>query len=302
MVIIRNFRADDVVAYVRLVNEIDEKDRLGKATSLEHMRERLGQPHCHPEQNVFLAEENGLLVGYAEIQCELEIWRVILDGAVHPAHRYRSVGSSLLETAIEHSRKLGTLVAHIPVAEIMTSSRSFVEKRGFALVRHYRHMGLTSYKRAALPAIHGYEVRHFTCGDEEGLCVLQNLAFADSWGFRPNTTEEIHYLVNTSLCHPEGIPVVTEGQKMVAYCWTIDDAVDSKKAYVRMIGVDPAYRNRGLGRIVLVTGIEYLMERGMKKIELMVDSENASAQCLYQSLGFKQKGILLWYEKRLSPR
>ena len=88
---------------------------------------------------------------------------------------------------------------------------------------------------------------------------------------------------------------------MVAYCWAIDDAVDGEKAYVQMIGVDPAYRNRGLGRIVLVAGIEYLMERGMKKIELMVDSSNLVAERLYQSLGFKRKGIILWYEKTLSP-
>lgn len=301
MAIIRNFRPDDVVAYVRLVNEIDELDMLGKATSVEHMKERLGQPDCHPEQDFFLAEENGLLVGYAEIWCETEIGRVILDGAVHPAHRCRGVGNSLLEMAIEHSHRMGSEAVQIPVGQKMTASQSFVEKRGFALVRRHWQMSLTNYGRAALPALHGYEVRHFACGDEEGLCALQNLAFADHWGFRPNTIEEVRYLMNTSLCHPEGILLITEGQRMIAFCWTIDDAVDSKKGYVGMMGVDPAYHSRGLGRTVLVAGIEYLRERGMKEIALMVDSKNPVAKRLYQSLGFKRKGIILWYQRRLSP-
>ena len=301
MVVIRNFRPEDIVAYVRLVNDIDELDRLDKATSVEHMKERLGQPGCHPEQDIFLAEENGLLVGYAEIWCETEIGRVILDGAVHPAHRCRGVGNSLLEMAIEHGRELASEAVQIPIGQKMTASQSFVEKRGFTLVRRHWQMGLTTYGRAALPAFHGYEVRHFARGDEEGLCALQNLAFAGHWGFRPNTTEEVRYLVNTSLCHPDGILLITEGQRMVAYCWTIDDAVDSNKGYVRMMGVDPAYRGRGLGRTVLVAGIEYLRERGMKKMELMVDSRNPVAKRLYQSLGFKRKGVILWYQRRLSP-
>ena len=301
MVVIRNFRPEVIVAYVRLVNDIDELDRLGKATSVEHMKERLGQPHCHPEQNIFLAEENGLLVGYAEIWCETEIGRVILDGAVHPAHRCRGVGNSLLEMAIERSHRMGSEAVQIPIGQKMTASQSFVEKRGFALVRRHWQMGITTYGRAALPALHGYEVRHFARGDEEGLCALQNLAFAGHWGFRPNMIEEVRYLANTSLCHPEGILFITEGQRMVAYCWTIDDAVYSKKGYVRMMGVDPAYRGRGLGKMVLMAGIEYLRERGMKKIELMVDSRNPVAKRLYQSLGFKRKGIILWYQRRLSP-
>lgn len=301
MVIIRNFRPDDIVAYVRLVNEIDELDRLGKATSVERMKEHLGQPGCHPEQNIFLAVENGLLVGYAEVWCELEIGRVVLDGAVHPAHRRRSVGSSLLETAIKHGRKLRAKVVQLHIGQNIMATQSFVEKRGFTLVRRHWHMVLSNYRRAALPALYGYDVRHFACGDEEGLCALQNLAFANTWGFRPNTTQEVRYLVNSSFCHPEGILLITEGQRMVAYCWTIDDAVYSKKGYVRMMGVDPAYRNRGLGKAILVAGIDYLRERGMKEIELMVDSRNPVAKRLYQSLGFKRKGIILWYQIRLSP-
>jgi mycothiol synthase len=164
--------------------------------------------------------------------------------------------------------------------------------------RHWR-MSLTNYTGAAASTLSGFELRHFLPGDEESLCTLQNLAFADQWGFCPNTLEETRHLVNTSVCHPEGIIFVGGGTRKVAYCWTMDDAVDAGKAYVRMIGVDPAYRGRGLGRAVLVAALDYVTRRGIRDVELLVDSSNTPAQRLYESLGFIREGVILWYEKRL---
>lgn len=301
MIVIRNFGPDDIASYVQLMAEIDEVDRLGKAIPLEHMKERLGQPGYHPKEDLFLAEVDGLLVGYVDMVRELEIGRIIIDGAVHPAHRGRGIGSRLLEIAVAHGRKLRAEVVQIPVVNRMAASRSFVENKNFALVRRHWQMSLTRYGGGRPRIPHGFELRHFVPGDEEGLCALQNLAFAGSWGFRPNTVEEIRYLVNTSLCHAEGILLITEGQRMVAYCWTVDDPVDKEKACIRMMGVDPDYRGRGLGKAALVAGIEYLTKRGLKEIELLVDSRNPSAKRLYQSAGFKRKGTILWYQKRLSP-
>lgn len=300
MLIIRNFGPHDLAAYVQLVNEIDEVDKLGKATSLEHMRERLGQPGYHPEEDLFLAELDGLLVGYADILRELEIGRVILDGAVHPGHRGRGLGSKLLEVCLGHSRKLGAKVVQIPIAQGMQASQDLARKRGFEVVRRHWQMRLSRYRGTGLQLPQGFQLRHFLPKDEESLCALQNLAFAGSWGFRPNTVEEIGYLVNSSLCHPEGVLFITEGQRMVGYCWTMDDPIEKEKGYIRMMGIDPLYRNRGLGRAILVAGIEHLRKRGMKAIELLVDSRNPSAKRLYRSVGFKRKGMILWYQRALS--
>jgi len=301
LVIIRNFHSDDLVAYVQLVNEIDEVDGLGKATTMEQMQEHLGRLHYHPEEDLFLAEMDSLLVGYADMIRELEIGRVILDGAVHPAHRGQGMGSKLLEIAIDHSRKLGANVVQIPIAQGMQTGEHFVRKKGFRLVRRHWQMSLWEYGGEVLQIPKGFGLGHFVHGDEESLCALQNLAFAVSWGFRPNTVEEIRCLVNTSWCHPEGILLISEGQQKVGYCWTMDDPARKQKGYIRMMGVDPEYRGRGLGRAILVAGIEYLRKRGMTEIELSVDSKNSSAKRLYQSAGFKRKGTTLWYQRRLSP-
>ena len=301
MVIIRNFHPHDLVACVQLVNEIDEADRLGKATSVEQMKERLGQPGYHPGEDLFLAQLDGLLVGYADMVRELEIGRVILDGAVHPAHRGRGAGGRLLQIAIDHSRRLGAKVVQIPIAQGTQTGEHFVGKRGFRVVRRQWQMSLTEYGGGVLQIPHGFELGHFVPGDEQSLCALQNLAFAGSWGFRPNTVEDIRYLVNTSCCHPEGILFITKGQRKIGYCWTMDHPTQKEKGYIRMMGVDPEYRGRGLGRAITVAGIEYLRQQGMKEMELSVDSRNSGAKRLYQSVGFKRKGTTLWYQRRLGP-
>ena len=299
MTVIRNFRPDDLVPYTRLVNEIDTADGLGRATSLECMGQRLVRPGCCPEEDVFFAERDGLLVGYAEIVRELEIGRVVLDGAVHPAHRGKGVGGSMLEVALSRIRGLGAEVVHIPVSQRMPAAQAFLHKRGFRVVRRHLQMSLAGYKGAPPQPPQGFEIRHFGPDDAEGLCLLQNLAFAGSWGFRPNTVDEVRYIVNASPCHPEGVLFITEGDRLASYCWTADDPVEKGKGCIRMMGVDPSYRGRGLGRSILVAGMDYLKGCGKTTIELTVDSRNTRAKNLYRSVGFKRKGTILWYQMDL---
>jgi mycothiol synthase len=66
-----------------------------------------------------------------------------------------------------------------------------------------------------------------------------------------------------------------------------------------MMGVDPDYRGRGLGRQLLLAGLSYLKSKDLRRVELTVDSENKEACTLYKSVGFKLWTSSLWYEKRL---
>ena len=66
-----------------------------------------------------------------------------------------------------------------------------------------------------------------------------------------------------------------------------------------MMGVDPHYRGRGVGKRVLVAGLAYLKSKGLRVAELTVDSENDVACALYHSIGFEICDTSLWYEKTL---
>ena len=68
---------------------------------------------------------------------------------------------------------------------------------------------------------------------------------------------------------------------------------------VSMLGVDPDYRGRGVGKAVLLAGLLYLKEEGFQVAELTVDSENQAAYTLYRSVGFEVLDSTLWYEKKI---
>ncbi len=66
-----------------------------------------------------------------------------------------------------------------------------------------------------------------------------------------------------------------------------------------MLGVDPDYRGRGIGKIALLAGLSYLKNKGIRVAEITVDSKNEVACALYRSVGFKLWTTTLWYEKAI---
>ena len=136
--------------------------------------------------------------------------------------------------------------------------------------------------------------------DEETLTELQNSAFAQSWGFCPNSVEEISARVRLERSDPNGIVFISDGQKPIAYNWTMSTSNEvGSVGWITMTGVHPDYRGRRLGAPVVVKGMEYLKAKGVAGIELEVDSENTPARELYLELGFRKLSEAVWYERRL---
>lgn len=64
----------------------------------------------------------------------------------------------------------------------------------------------------------------------------------------------------------------------------------SGASYLSSIGTDPAFRGRGLGRLVTETAVADALADGSGWVHLGVFEENAVAQRLYRSLGFEPVG------------
>jgi mycothiol synthase len=64
-----------------------------------------------------------------------------------------------------------------------------------------------------------------------------------------------------------------------------------------MLGVDPDYRGKGIGKKLLLAGLARLKGKGLQVAELTVDSENKATCALYKSVGFKVQTSSFWYEK-----
>ncbi len=287
------------------INQVTGAAREGRAMTSQSLREWLGQPNCHPEEDMFLAVLAGELAGYGTLFREMEIGRAILGGCIHPDHRRRGIGSSLLARLLDHARELGAPVVHVRIPQRMKAARTFVERRSFEAVHQEWEMRLELRSRprpAQLPP--GFGHRPFRPGDESMVTEIQNLAFAGSWGFRANSVEEVSHWTGVTSPGSRGIALITEGDRVIGYCWggTYGDELHAPRGAegrIFMMGVLPQYRGRGLGRAALAVGLDRLGAQGITAVELTVDSQNRSAIGLYKSAGFKKKTVTRWYQHDL---
>jgi mycothiol synthase len=245
------------------------------------------------------------MVGYALAEPELLINRIIMHCWVQPDHRRKGVARELVNRVINRAEELNVGAVHVDISSNNSIARNELPKLGFKYVRRYLEL-FQDIKKIPDRDLEnaGKECRQLQPGEEEKLADIQNRAFADHWGYHPNTPETIGYDISLSHRSPQDIVVTCEENSINGYCWTeiIDIAMDSghkKHGIIYMIGTDPEYRGKGLGKKVLLAGLNYLKSQGIKTVSLSVDSENKVAYELYRSMGFEERGSTLWYEKKL---
>lgn len=70
---------------------------------------------------------------------------------------------------------------------------------------------------------------------------------------------------------------------------------DGRRGYLQHLAVDPAYRQRGIGRQLVQRCLEAVTQLGIEKVHLDVLIENQAAQRFWQSLGWSRRDDLLRY-------
>ncbi len=303
--IIRNYRPEDFDMLVQLVGEVGKGGWSSSSVSPQDMIESLGRPNHSPEEDLFIAEEGGNIAGYVDITVELNIGRVVLNCLVHPEYRGNGVATKLIERAIDRARELKVKRIHVNIPQESVTAQELFTKMGFRFIRRFLEL------RLDLSEVHvpdmgrmGPRYRHMKSGEEEKLVHIQNRSFADTWGFNPNTVEEIVYRIGLPNCSPEDIVFAGDGGNVIGYCWTRIYPGETKgaragKGRIYMLGVNPDHRGKGTGREVLLAGLFYLKSKGLMMVDLTVDSKNKAARALYRSARFHIRTRSLWYEKAL---
>ena len=87
----------------------------------------------------------------------------------------------------------------------------------------------------------------------------------------------------------QGFFLAIQGDNIIGFCWTKihHDLVNQDPVgEIYVIGVDPDFRTKGLGRALAITGLNYLVAKDLKHAMLYVDADNQVALNMYQGLGF----------------
>ena len=88
---------------------------------------------------------------------------------------------------------------------------------------------------------------------------------------------------------PSGFFIATEAGRMIGFCWMKihhDFVNQDPIGEIYVIGVDPDYKKKGLGKALAITGLSYLKAKNLTQSMLYVDADNGPALAMYQGLGY----------------
>jgi ribosomal protein S18 acetylase RimI-like enzyme len=76
---------------------------------------------------------------------------------------------------------------------------------------------------------------------------------------------------------------------------------DGHRGWVYYVATDPEHRGQGHGRTIMRAAEDWLRQTGIKKMQLMVRSDNTKVQAFYQSIGYGEQQRII-YAKWLDGR
>ena len=246
-------------------------------------------------------EEEGKVQGFCLVMPELPISRTVLEFEVAPHLSGSSPERALLHRGTDRARELGARVAHICLPDPEHRAALLGAGRFRVHTRTYRDMVWDQEALAQWQVPQGFAVRSFHPGDASLLTEVQNSSFDGSWGFCPNTVEQIEYRTSMANTSHQGILFLHQDEIPAGFCWTCVGPGEwtGIRGLIGMIGVVPDYRGQGVSRAILLAGMEYLGSIGVADIALQVDGSNTPAIRLYTSVGFEKAGERHWFEREL---
>jgi mycothiol synthase len=244
------------------------------------------------------------LVGYAQVTTTDE--GGVAELTVRPGARGAGTGAALMAELVTRAPSPLRMWAHGD----SEAARRLAEGQGFRRVRELLLLGrpLTDALPAAEPP-DGVTVRTFQVGaDEEAWLSVNARAFAHhpeqgSW-----TRDDLAARMAEPWFDAAGFFVAerrVEQGGLVGFHWTkVHGADGTPHAYgpkpvgeVYVIGVAPEAQGGGLGRALLLTGLDHLRGRGLDDVVLYVDGDNSPAVSLYERLGFTRRAVDVMYQR-----
>jgi len=249
---------------------------------------------------MMIAELDGEAAGCADawIDRKMDEEHGYFEGPfVLPERRRLGVGRALAAAVFESLRSRGKTRVQLWHRD-NPANVTFAEGLGFRCIRIFHSM---SHDLRSIPSgigeDRGSSIVEMPADDAtielEGR--LWNEAFREHFNYRPMTTEETGYMYRlarernewlfTLVARLEGAPV--------GFLVGGSDPADVKRrgrniGGLYILGVLKPYRNRGIAKALLISGLERLKGRGMTEAELGVDTENVTgAAHLYERIGFR---------------
>ena len=289
--------AERVRRLAAVAAKADGKAPLNEATLLSLQHRGLSG------QALWTATDGDTLVGFALLTPAPEdaTGPVEVNLVVAPEARGAGVGRALAEAALDAagSREISAWShGNHPAAARLA------ERFGLDRARDLWVMRLPLTDEHPLPEVtvpSGVVVRPFRPGeDEDAFLALNAEAFYDhpEQGSMTRTDLEERMAepwfdaAGFFVAEPADAPKDAEANQSVespsllGFHWTKVHAGEPAYGEVYVVGVSPAAQGKGLGKVLTLTGLHHLRERGVGEVILYVEADNEAAVAVYSGLGF----------------
>jgi mycothiol synthase len=294
---LRTLADGDIPACVDYINECAALEKAMEPITLEEFLQWHNSPTSDDHETLaFLTNEDGRegrIIGDVSFSIHSPDTHSSGWMHVHPDYRNNGVGSALYAEYMRQADEAGATQMSITPSREATLLIEFIEKRGHKLERWFWEMQLPAEQEvepAKMPA--GFITHTFMHDqDEELLAHVRNATFAEHYGFVQRTVEDITYRTKQPDFFADGIFIAFDGDNVAGFCNTSRDQREWERrgetvGHIQLLGVMPEYRGRGLGRALLLEGVNYLRQY-VSLVELGVEGKNDTALALYESAGFK---------------
>ena len=232
-------------------------------------------------RHVVVAERGGAVVGvggFVQAPPWLYVWPLAADDA--------AAAGALLDAVVAAGRGPGIGRARVSTRAIEPHKRAAVIARGYQRSIDFAYLGRAPTPPLAVgppPAA----VRRGADLDRAGAHALQNLAFAEI----PNTSPVTRADFDAGLASPTAWPAATSSWhaadgRCVGFMLGVREP---DHGVIDAVGVDPAWRGRGLGRAIVADVLAVAAAAGVPEVRAVIASTNAASLALHHRAGFVER-------------
>ncbi|MFI1508733.1 GNAT family N-acetyltransferase [Streptomyces sp. NPDC020597] len=285
----------DVPEIHRLVAACEHRLHGRATTDADAIAADLAQPGLDLAcDSVLVHDRDGRPAGWAWVRGR----RSTVD--VHPDHRGRGLGRSLLARAEARARQRGGDRLAQTVSDSDRAAVALLMPNGYSpLVTEW----LLEFAMPEEPVVpeppEGITVRPFRPGDAHAVHRLAEDAF-DEWQQRRQPYEEwARHTVERATFEPAASPIAFADGQMVGAVLSLNGP-GRDEGYVERVAVRHDHRNRGIARMLLREAFRTFHTHGVRTCTLWTHSDTG-ALSLYERIGMTVRRSSTVYSKELTP-
>ncbi len=281
---------------LRVQSVYEKKHPLAERFTVEDLK----NPLLNGRKNIFLAVDNGRVIGFARFLTRQNfsadhfhhVWLdIIVDEGVDSGLMsllYETALPSIVDTTSNFFPAAGTKIC-VKIADSETEKKDFFSNRGFTHWIDFEYME-RDLKREIIshPIPSGLTISELKPKKSPEILkylLAEQCCFPDS----PLEYKYLHYFFSRPEWKNEGLILASLDPKgkIAGSVMLYPDNTDNSKFHTEEIFVVERWRNKGLARALLAESLKLLKKTGKDRALLSVTSDRTSAKRMYEEAGFR---------------